>query len=593
VSHVKRTRRRGRRLERHYRRMALIGAALFVLGTVAVFTKQNPFASTFSVRAVFSSAAQLHDGGEVRIAGIQVGQVNAISLGGRNTAIVTMAIGQNGLPIRADATFTIKPRLILEGNAYVDLNPGTPAAADLRSGALVPRSQTAISVQIDQLLDTFDLPTRDALQSSVAALATGLSAARPTRAVAPPPGWAGLRDAVRQFDGALSPATQVAQAAQGSRPGDLGRAVGSSSDVTAQLAEQPAALADIVTSYNTTFAALASQDQALADSVSGFDAVMRVAPQPLRQLDAALPTLTSFATELRPALHAAPPALTQANGLLSQVSAIVRPAELPTLLRRLGPVLSSLPGLETRVVTLFGYSTPVTSCISTHVVPALSLKVPDGKLSTGDPAYLDLVHLFTGLTSFSSSVDGNGGTARMGLTVGDQNVNEILPGIGQIVGRTPGADGVRPTWLGYGVLPPFRPDEQCANQPLPNLGEAPGAAPDWATGASATPVAAPAPGGSSVRPSRVARKRRTTPSSRGTASGQHRAPRPATPRGPAAPATTTRPAPPTTTATPPATRPANTTPASTTPTTTQPPPPPVVSQLGQTTARLLHFLLGR
>ncbi|MHB8694444.1 MAG: MlaD family protein [Solirubrobacteraceae bacterium] len=585
MSNVKRARPRGRSLARRYRRMAVIGAALLVLVTVAVFTKQNPFASTFAVRAVFSSAAQLHGGGEVRVAGIHVGQVDAIAPGPHNTAIVTMGINQNGLPIHTDATLTIKPRLILEGNAYVDLNPGTVAAADLRSGALVPGSQTAISVQIDQLLDTFNLPTRDALQSSVAALATGLSGSSPGRATAPALGWAGLRDAVRQFDGALGPATQVAQAAQGSQPGDLGRAVRSSSDVTAQLAESPAALADIVTSYNTTFAALASQDQALANSISGFDAVLRVAPQPLRQLDAALPTLTSFATDLRPALHAAPPALTQANGLLSQVTAIVRPAELPTLLHRLGPVLSSLPGLETRLVTLFGYSTPVTSCISTHVVPALSMKVPDGKLSTGDPAYLDLVHLFTGLTSFSSSVDGNGGTARMGLTLGNQNVNEILPGVGQIVGRTPGADGVRPTWLGYGVLPPFRPDQQCANQPLPNLSEAPGAAPAWATGANSAPVAAPAPGGSLARASRVTRKGRTRRSP-GSASGRHSAPGPSKPGSPAPPATTTRPAPPTTQA-----NPSPTTPASTTPTTTQ--PPPVVSQPGGTASRLLHFLLGR
>ena len=45
-------------------------------------------------------------------------------------AVVTMAIQPNGLPIHADATVDIRPRLFLEGNFYVDLHPGTPSGAD-------------------------------------------------------------------------------------------------------------------------------------------------------------------------------------------------------------------------------------------------------------------------------------------------------------------------------------------------------------------------------------------------------------------------------------------------------------------------------
>jgi hypothetical protein len=143
-------------------------------------------------------------------------------------------------------------------------------------------------------------------------------------------------------------------------------------------------------------------------------------------------------------------------------------------------VLSSLPGLELRLGTLFGYSTPVTNCISSNVVPTLQMKIQDGVNTTGDPVYLDLMHLFTGLTAFSSAVDGNGGNVRLGITTGDQIVSSIFPGLGQVVGRLPGVDGVRPTWLGFGVNPPFRPDQPCAGQPLPNLSARSGPAPQWA-----------------------------------------------------------------------------------------------------------------
>jgi ABC-type transporter Mla subunit MlaD len=401
-----------------------------------------------------------------------------------------MAIDGDGLPVHADATLTIKPRLLLEGNAYIDLRPGSPAAPDLRSGALVPRSQTAVSVQADQVLDVFDLPTRQMLQSSIGALATGLGG-HPPRA----PGWAALRTAVRAFDSALPPVTTVAHAAQGTEPGDLTRAIGSSSDVTAQLATEPAALADIVSSYNRTFGALASENTALAGTVSGFDAVLRAAPLPLRELDAALPTLTSFANELRPALHTAPGSLAQANALLDQIALVSRPSELPKLLARLGPALAELPGLESRLRTLFGYTNPVTSCIATHVIPQLEKDVPDGVNSTGDPAYLDLVHAFAGLTGFSSAVDGNGGTVRLGITTGDRIVDTIFPGLGQLVARLPNVDGLRPTWLGFGVDPPFRPDQPCSSQPLPSLSESAGALPDWASGAAVAHPVAPRSGG--------------------------------------------------------------------------------------------------
>ncbi len=477
---------------RRYRRAAALAAVLLVLITAAVFAGQNPFSQPFTVRVAFSSAAQLHKGGEVRIAGLKVGQVDAIAAGRGNSSIVTLAIDPGGLPIHSDATFAIKPRLVLEGNGYVDVHPGTPAAPSLRSGSTVGLRQTSVAVQIDQVLNTFDLPTRNGFWGSVGELASGFGggsldsgaggSAPSGGAGSGPSGATGLREAVRQFDGALGSVTQVASAVQGTQPGDLGRAIGSSGSVTAQLAENPPALADLVSSYNGLVGALASRDQALAASISGFDAVLRAAPVPLRQIDGALPTLTRFANTLRPALHAAPHALGLANGLLDQIAATVRPHELPALLLGLTPVLRDLPGLEQRLGTLFGYSTPVTNCIYSNVVPTLQMKIQDGVNTTGDPVYLDLMHLFTGLTAFSSAVDGNGGDVRLGVTTGDRIVSTIFPGLGQVVGQLPNVNGVRPTWLGFGVNPAFRPDQPCAGQPLPNLGARSGPAPQWARG---------------------------------------------------------------------------------------------------------------
>lgn len=469
-----------------YRRMAIGGLIAFVLITVVVFTKPNPFGATFTVRAQFSSVAQLHNAGQVRIAGIQVGQVTGISAGPGASSIVSMAIDPSGLPIHRDATFTIKPRLVLEGNAYIDLDPGTPAASDLRSGELVGQGQTATTVQLDQVLDTFDTPVRQSLTTSFKGLASGFGTGGASAGTVTP-GWAGLKTALHQFDTALAPAGMVAQSAEGTQPGDLARAIGWTGAVTAQLATDPTALADAVTSYNTTFAALAAQGNALAAGVHDFDGLLKAAPQPLAQLDGALPTLTRFADQLQPTFHAAPAGLRSANGLLDQIGETVSRTSLPRLVTDLGPLVQAMPTLESRLQTLFGYTTPVTDCISTHIVPSLNLVAPDGVNSTGDPVYLDLVHLFTGLTGFSSAVDGNGGTVRLGITTGDHIVDSVLPGLGQVVGRLPNVDGVRPEWLGYGVEPPYRPDQSCAKQPLPNLAAGSGKVPAWLSGTSILP----------------------------------------------------------------------------------------------------------
>lgn len=472
-------------MRRRYRRAAVIGAALLVVGAVAVFVKRNPFANPFQLRAEFASAAQLTNGSQVRIAGIQVGRVSGIAAGPGRTALVTMQIDAGGLPLHDDATFTVKPRLVLEGNAYVDVAPGSPDAPDLGSGALVPIGRTAISVQLDQVLDVFSAPARDALQSSVGQLASGLGSAPSAT-----PGYVSLRNAVTALDGALPPTGAVAHALGGTQPGDLSRAIGSASAVTGQLARSPTALAELVTSYNQVVGALATEDQPLAASISGIDQVLTIAPRPLHQIDAALPTLTRFSGTLRPALRAAPVTLRDTNRLLDQIGSTVRPAALPALLRDLSPVLRQLHPLEQRVQTLFSYSSPVTGCIATHVVPTLTTRIQDGANSTGDPVYLDLMHLFTGLTSFSSAVDGNGGTVRLGVTTGDRIVDTVFPGLGQVVGRLPNVDGVRPAWLGFGVNPPYRPDQPCASQSLPDLNTAAasGPLPAWASLSGTRPL---------------------------------------------------------------------------------------------------------
>ena len=143
-------------------RVGVIGLILVAVACYFAFTKANPFADPYELKAVVESANALKANSPVRIAGVNVGKVTDVkTLGGnKQLAEVTMEIKDEGLPIRDDAELTIRSRLFLEGNYFVDIHPGTPAGKELKSGSTLPPQQTAFPVQFSQVLTRRSRPTR-------------------------------------------------------------------------------------------------------------------------------------------------------------------------------------------------------------------------------------------------------------------------------------------------------------------------------------------------------------------------------------------------------------------------------------------------
>ena len=62
-----------------------------------------------------------------------------------------MELNEDALPLHEDATFKLRPRLFLEGNYFVDVQPGQPERArDAGERHTFPVNQTSYSVQLDQ-----------------------------------------------------------------------------------------------------------------------------------------------------------------------------------------------------------------------------------------------------------------------------------------------------------------------------------------------------------------------------------------------------------------------------------------------------------
>src|SRR3954469_2700685 len=102
-----------------------------VAGALLAWQRPDPFSGERTVRALFADAGGIAPvGAEVRMAGTPVGKVTDRERRG-DLALVTMKIDGGAGPIHRDATAALRPRLMFEGTAYVDLTAGSPTAPEL------------------------------------------------------------------------------------------------------------------------------------------------------------------------------------------------------------------------------------------------------------------------------------------------------------------------------------------------------------------------------------------------------------------------------------------------------------------------------
>ena len=148
---------------------------------------------------------------------------------------------------------------------------------------------------------------------------------------------------------------------------------------------------------------------------------------------------------------------------------------------RCGKRLEKLPivlaRLQPRLRELLSLLDPVTECLRTNAVPTLKKSVDDGPLSTGLPAYRELLDSIVGLAGASQNFDGNGPALRYHAGFGDEVVSL---GQGSPEGALAGLTsepilGSRPAYTG--VRPPFRPDVPCGQNQPPDLKAATGPPP--------------------------------------------------------------------------------------------------------------------
>lgn len=308
--------------------VAVVAVAALVAVVAAAATGGEEDRNTLV--AYVADASPLESGSSVRAAGVKVGTVKGIRLEG-GVARVELDLQNGVLPVHRDASLKIVPVNLL-GEHYVELDPGSPdvpySAADV-----IPKERTDSSVDLQDVINTFDDPTSTAMAALLTTLGEGMDR-NGTAAADAIKGLAPSMNRTRELGEVLSEQNQV-----------LGELVRQSEPVASALAVDDGKTLDgLVTSTDRTLNAIAVNREAFDATLAELPATLATARRTLNELagvaDTTTPTLASvrpvtdnlaeisrelhrFSDSADPALASLPPVLRKANGLLDQAAPVL------------------------------------------------------------------------------------------------------------------------------------------------------------------------------------------------------------------------------------------------------------------------------
>lgn len=133
----------------------VIFAVVTALATavLAITMTNTQYGPKKTYHAIFTDATGLLSGDDVRIAGVQVGQITGINLYPGNHADVTFTV-RNNVPLSKSTQAALKYRNIV-GQRYLELSEGAGSSAPLQAGGVIPLSQTQPALDLNALFNGF------------------------------------------------------------------------------------------------------------------------------------------------------------------------------------------------------------------------------------------------------------------------------------------------------------------------------------------------------------------------------------------------------------------------------------------------------
>ncbi len=316
----------------------------------------------FSIDAEFSTAQAVApgQGQTVRVSGVQIGDIGAVSLR-RGLAVVRLDIDQQYRHlIHTNATALLRPRTGLK-DMFIELNPGVAPAPVVRPGFTIPAGNTLPDVNVDEILASLDADTRAYLTLLINGGGQALQGH----------GGIELAQVLARFEPTHRDLARV-NVALAKRGRELRRVVNSLQRLNTAVAAEQGQLVQLVDASATVFRAFASENANVSRAVADLPGTLSQTATTLAQVQTFADQLGPTAASLLPAAHALPAADRALTALArpatpiieNQIRPFVRAAS--PVVRELSPAAANLatatPNLQhvfgtlNHLVNMLGYS---------------------------------------------------------------------------------------------------------------------------------------------------------------------------------------------------------------------------------------------
>jgi phospholipid/cholesterol/gamma-HCH transport system substrate-binding protein len=320
----------------------------------------------YRVTVAFPEATQLAQEADVRISGVPVGRVKKKEPNEQTGLTDTeLEIDARFAPIPRNTRAILRQKSLL-GETYVELSPGDRSSGFVDDGGTLPAGQVSETVELDEILRTFDPETRERFSTWFD---------QQGRAV---------RGNAEAINAALANLTPFAEGTDDvlrvlrAQSGATRRFIRDTGEVFTALSERKGQLSQLIRNSNRVWEAVASRDQELAETFVVFPTFLRegrvtterttefardtdplidqlrpaarqLSPT-LVDLDRLAPDLRAFFQDLGPYVRVARRGLPATEQVLDNTRPILR--RLDPFLRQLTPIVDYL-GLYRREVAAF------------------------------------------------------------------------------------------------------------------------------------------------------------------------------------------------------------------------------------------------
>jgi len=428
-------------------RVAALGAIGVVIVAVIVLLMSG--GKKYQVKAIFTNASQIVSGDQVEVSGNSVGSVSDISLTPNGQAVLTLSINNSTFQPLHEGTHAIIRQASLSGiaNRYVDLDLGPGSAPRIPNNGVISTAETTAAVDLDELFNTLNQPTRKGLQDVFQGSASQ---------------YAGRGKQTQLAWEYLNPAIATSSVLFHELNRDTSKFthfIVNSSHLVTDLAERQSDLSGLVSHLSTTFSALASQQVALGESIQKLPPFMRLANTTFVNLRNALTDLNSLINASKQNVLPRPG---YPNGRLQALLQQLKPLaqeSVPTI-RNLANIISR-PGSNNDLIELNQLAPPLAQAtvggefgvpkvradgaprLGAFVVSKQAFQGTNGKpgatqeFAIARPYAVDLTGWFEGY-SHPGVYDANGGASRIAAVVGLGSITNGALNINQSLLNNPG-----------------------------------------------------------------------------------------------------------------------------------------------------------